>query len=250
MLNSREGCGQMIQLPNAPKSLKLIQPRRTLNDVILSDANRVTVRQIVREWKYSEKLSERGLTPRNVLMLQGPSGNGKTSLAEAMAGALGLPFAIVYYPEIIDSYRGQSLENIASVFAFCRTTPCVVFFDEADSVVQSRMAGARDSGAEDNRSINGLLMELDRVPPTSFIIFATNFRAHLDVALTRRLAVELELGPPENGQREQMIEAMQSRWPFIEDGPWIEAAKNAGSYSAIESLAMDAAREACLEGAA
>lgn len=247
-LYERQGSMQMIQLPSAPSGLLTIQPQRDLETVILSDDTRDAIRQIIQEWKHREALENHDLRARNVIMLSGPSGNGKTVLAEALAKAMSLPFAIVNYGDVIDSYLGGTAKALQNLFDFIRKTPALLFFDEADSLLMARRGGGeRGAGQENNRMVNAMLMQLDRMPSMSCVVFATNMRNDLDTAIARRLSVDLTLDAPRNGERQQMLKLLVKRWPFIQDGEWVTAAESAKSFAEIESIARDAARTHVLD---
>ncbi len=238
----------MVALPMAPDCLMALQPARTMASLILPADVRDTVTGVIQEWRGRDRLIEFGLTPRNVLLLHGPSGNGKTALAEAVAHALGMPLALAKYENMIDSHVGETGKKLAQAFEFARKVSCVLFLDEADSLVASRVAGTSGADREANRVTNSMLVELDRLAASSVVILATNLRGDLDAALSRRMSAELELKPPENGQRETMVRMMGDKWPMIRGGGWESRAMRVDSFAAIERLAMDFARAEILQG--
>ena len=83
-------------------------------------------------------MRSRSLEPRHRILLVGPPGNGKTSLAEAIAEALAVQFFVVRYDAIIGSFLGETATRLRRVFDYARTTPCVLFFDEFDAVGKER----------------------------------------------------------------------------------------------------------------
>ncbi|XP_054211578.1 peroxisome biogenesis factor 6 isoform X1 [Homo sapiens] len=124
---------------------------------------------------------------RSGLLLHGPPGTGKTLLAKAVATECSLTFLSVKGPELINMYVGQSEENVREVFARARAAaPCIIFFDELDSLVPSR-GRSGDSGGVMDRVVSQLLAELDGLHSTQdvFVIGATNRPDLLDPALLR-----------------------------------------------------------------
>src|SRR5699024_10533151 len=111
-----------------------------------------------------------GLDPRHRVMLVGPPGNGKTSLAEAIAEALAVPFFVIRYEALIGSYLGETANRLKCVFDYVRTTPCVVFFDEFDAVGKER--GDTHETGEIKRVVSSLLMHVDELPSYTVIIAA------------------------------------------------------------------------------
>ncbi|NXX52831.1 PEX6 factor, partial [Scopus umbretta] len=124
---------------------------------------------------------------RSGLLLYGPPGTGKTLLAKAVATTCAMTFLSVKGPELINMYVGQSEENVRNVFARARAAaPCIIFFDELDSLAPSR-GRSGDSGGVMDRVVSQLLAELDGLHSTRevFVIGATNRPDLLDSALLR-----------------------------------------------------------------
>uniref|UniRef100_A0A8C3DMA1 Peroxisomal ATPase PEX6 n=1 Tax=Corvus moneduloides TaxID=1196302 RepID=A0A8C3DMA1_CORMO len=124
---------------------------------------------------------------RSGLLLYGPPGTGKTLLAKAVATTCAMTFLSVKGPELINMYVGQSEENVRNVFARARAAaPCIIFFDELDSLAPSR-GRSGDSGGVMDRVVSQLLAELDGLHSSRevFVIGATNRPDLLDPALLR-----------------------------------------------------------------
>nr|XP_020664010.1 peroxisome biogenesis factor 6 [Pogona vitticeps] len=124
---------------------------------------------------------------RSGLLLYGPPGTGKTLLAKAVATECTMTFLSVKGPELINMYVGQSEENVREVFARARAaSPCIIFFDELDSLAPSR-GRSGDSGGVMDRVVSQLLAELDGLHSSRdvFVIGATNRPDLLDSALLR-----------------------------------------------------------------
>ncbi|GFS08952.1 peroxisome assembly factor 2 [Elysia marginata] len=124
---------------------------------------------------------------RSGVLLYGPPGTGKTLLAKAVATECSLNFLSVKGPELINMYVGQSEENVREVFKTARSaSPCVIFFDELDSLAPNR-GRSGDSGGVMDRIVSQLLAELDGLHQSHdvFVIGATNRPDLLDPALLR-----------------------------------------------------------------
>uniref|UniRef100_A0A3P8QJX2 Peroxisomal ATPase PEX6 n=1 Tax=Astatotilapia calliptera TaxID=8154 RepID=A0A3P8QJX2_ASTCA len=124
---------------------------------------------------------------RTGILLCGPPGTGKTLLAKAVATECSMTFLSVKGPELINMYVGQSEENIREVFHRARSAaPCVIFFDELDSLAPSR-GRSGDSGGVMDRFVSQLLAELDALHSSGgvFVIGATNRPDLLDQSLLR-----------------------------------------------------------------
>lgn len=121
------------------------------------------------------------------LLLYGPPGTGKTLLAKAVATEYQLHFLSIKGPEVLNMYVGQSERNVRQIFERARAAaPCIVFFDELDSLAPNRGCSG-DSGGVMDRVVSQLLAEMDGLDGASsiFIIGATNRPDLIDPALLR-----------------------------------------------------------------
>ncbi|TBU46999.1 AAA-domain-containing protein [Dichomitus squalens] len=131
-----------------------------------------------------------GLKQRSGVLLYGPPGTGKTLIAKAVATSCALNFFSVKGPELLNMYIGESEANVRRVFQRARDArPCVIFFDELDSVAPKR-GNHGDSGGVMDRIVSQLLAELDglsggQAGADVFVIGATNRPDLLDPALLR-----------------------------------------------------------------
>eukprot|EP01122_Echinamoeba_exundans_P011318 TRINITY_DN4451_c5_g1_i1.p1 TRINITY_DN4451_c5_g1~~TRINITY_DN4451_c5_g1_i1.p1 ORF type:complete len:1253 (-),score=251.64 TRINITY_DN4451_c5_g1_i1:282-4040(-) len=127
-----------------------------------------------------------GMRTRSGILLFGPPGTGKTLLAKAIATECNLNFISVKGPELINMYVGESEKNVRAVFQKARDArPCVIFFDELDSLAPNRGRNG-DSGGVMDRIVSQLLAELSAMTSGSsdvFVIGATNRPDLIDPAL-------------------------------------------------------------------
>ncbi|XP_058087306.1 peroxisomal ATPase PEX6 isoform X9 [Magnolia sinica] len=129
-----------------------------------------------------------GLRKRSGVLLYGPPGTGKTLLAKAVATECSLNFLSVKGPELINMYIGESEKNVRDIFQKARSArPCVIFFDELDSLAPARGASG-DSGGVMDRVVSQMLAEIDGLNESTqdlFIIGASNRPDLIDPALLR-----------------------------------------------------------------
>ena len=169
-------------------------PRRRLEDIVLPDITRQACRELIEEQHRASVLRAHSLEPRHRVLLIGPPGNGKTSLAEAIAESLAVPFIVVRYEAVIGSYLGETASRLKHIFDYARTTPCVLFFDEFDAIAKER--GDTHETGEIKRVVTSLLMQVDALPSYTVTVAATNHAELLDRAVWRRFQVRLELKAP------------------------------------------------------
>ena len=167
------------------------------------------------------ELISKGLQ-RSGLLLYGPPGCGKTLLAKAVATEFALNFFSVKGPELMNMYVGQSEQNIRDMFQKAReSSPCIVFFDELDSIAPNR-GRSGDSGGVMDRIVSQLLAELDGLQTSNdlFVIGATNRPDLLDSALLRpgRFDKMVYVGFPETkADRLNIIKSYTNKMRLLED---------------------------------
>ena len=186
------------------EALAEVTPKHQLDDIVLNKQTRQNVNQLIEEQRRAGLLRAHGVDPRHRIMLVGPPGNGKTSLAEAIAEALIVPFFIIRYEALIGSYLGETAQRLKHVFDFIRTTPCVIFFDEFDAVGKER--GDLHETGEIKRVVSSLLMHVDELPSYSVIIAASNHAELLDRAVWRRFQLRLTLPNPTSKELQTYFE--------------------------------------------
>ncbi len=171
-----------------------IEPKILFDDLVLPEKVKTLFKDFVEEQLRCDLLRSYGLEPRNRIMVIGPPGNGKTSIAEAIASSLMVPFLSVRYENIIASYLGETSTRLKNLFDYVRSQRCVLFFDEFDSIGKER--GDIHETGEIKRVVSTLLLQVDKLPSYVTIIAATNHPELLDRAVWRRFQIKATLIKP------------------------------------------------------
>ena len=221
-------------------------PERPLTNLFLAKAIRNACQELIEEQGRAEVLRAHGLEPRHRVLLVGPPGNGKTSLAESLAFELALPLFAVRYDAVVTSYLGETAQRLRRLFDFVRTEPCVLFFDEFDAIGKER--GDLPETGEIKRVVTTLLLQLDDLPSYCVLVAATNHPELLDRATWRRFEIKLELGRP---TEDQMTEYFAYRLREFDDksgytAKRLRSAVSPKSFSEAEDFFLDLHRRYAL----
>ncbi|CAF0823596.1 unnamed protein product [Adineta steineri] len=172
--------------------------------------------------EHPEKFLKFGMTPSRGVLFYGPPGCGKTLLAKAIANECQANFISVKGPELLTMWFGESEANVRDVFDKARqAAPCVLFFDELDSIAKARGGSAGDGGGAADRVINQILTEMDGMGAKKnvFIIGATNRPDIIDSAVLRpgRLDQLIYIPLPDEKSRMAILKSALRKSPVAKD---------------------------------
>jgi transitional endoplasmic reticulum ATPase len=172
--------------------------------------------------EHAEKFKKFGLEPSKGVLFYGPPGCGKTLLAKAIANECGANFISIKGPELLTMWFGESEANVRDLFDKARAAaPCILFFDELDSIAKARGSGFGGGGEAGDRVINQILTEIDGIGSKKavFVIGATNRPDILDSAITRpgRLDQLIYIPLPDQASRVSIFNSNLRRSPLAED---------------------------------
>ncbi len=202
--------GISTQASTAHKDLIFeINPERSLDSLVLSDRIRVQLQELIEEQHRIELLRAHNLRPRHRVLLAGPPGNGKTTLAEALATELMVPLIVVRYETLIGSYLGETSARLKNLLEYAKTQRCVLFFDEFETLGKER--GDTHETGEIKRVVSSLLLQMDALPDYVVVVAASNHPELLDRAVWRRFQLRIELSMPTRAQLTMYIESIGKR---------------------------------------
>ena len=196
------------------------------------------------EWplKYPDLFAQLNATPPKGLLLYGPPGTGKTLLAKAVAHESESNFISVKGPELLNKFVGESEKAVREVFRKARqASPCIIFFDEIDSVAPTRGSSMGDSHVTE-RVISQFLTEMDGLEELRnvIIIAATNRPDIIDSALLRpgRFDRLLFVPPPDLEARKQIFKIHTRKTPLADDVNLDELARKTDGYTGADIASL------------
>jgi ribosome biogenesis ATPase len=199
---------------------------------------------IVHAIEFPEKYLSLGITAAAGLLLYGPPGCGKTLLAKAVANESKANFIAVNGPELLNKYVGESEKAVRQVFQRARdSAPCIVFFDEIDSLCAKR---GQDNAATE-RVVNQFLTELSGFEDRRqvFVIAATNRPDIIDPAMLRpgRLDKLLFVALPDETDRASILRTLTKKTPLSPEVDFTLIAHQTQGYTGADlaSIVREAA---------
>lgn len=243
-LSNSSSTSNRIQLESKAENLITeITPQRKIDTLILPKDIVQICEQYIQEQYRVDLLRSYGLEPRNRILLVGAPGNGKTTLAEAIAESLMVPLFVVKYDSIIGAYLGETALRLRKLIDFASTRKCVLFFDEFETLGKER--GDTHETGEIKRVVSSLLLQIDDLPSHVTIIGATNHPELLDRAVWRRFQIRINLPMPTRASLSLWLEKFQQKHN-IKFGWAVEtiAKKLLGAnYSEVEEFGLSVLRQ-------
>ena len=212
------------------------------DSLILEPAIKAQLQQLQRVIEDPESVKQFGVEAPTGLLLAGPPGTGKTTVAKVLAAQAKASFYPISGADVISKWVGESERNIRQLFERARENrPSIVFIDEIDAI-----AGTRGDLQAHDSHVNQLLSEIDGIAGQRgvFVIGATNRPDQLDPALLRggRLSRTIVLGLPDEAARLAMLRLHTARMPTV--GVSLEELAretNGMSPADLKALAQEAA---------
>jgi SpoVK/Ycf46/Vps4 family AAA+-type ATPase len=184
-------------------------PDRGADMLVLPPAELAQVMQVAeaaRAWPRIEETWHLGRfgNPGVTALFTGDSGTGKTLAAEVIASSLGIALMVADLSQLVSKWIGETEKNLDSIFTEAEASSCVLFFDEADSIFGQRGKVERGTDRYANLEVGYLLQRLERYE--GLVILASNLRANLDQAFTRRFHHVVHFPRPKEPERRRLWE--------------------------------------------
>ena len=191
--------GGRVRRPGNLRLDALVLPEENLTEVgqlVSACRNRS---EVLSRWGFSQRLT----TGKAVTALfVGEPGTGKTFCGEILAAELGLTLLEVSIPDVLSKWVGETEKRVSDVFREARARQAVLLFDEADSLLASRIKVESSSDRYSNVQVNVLLQEIDRFE--GVLVLTTNLERNMDEALRRRILYKITFPFPDASLRAQL----------------------------------------------
>ncbi|VAI35063.1 unnamed protein product [Triticum turgidum subsp. durum] len=226
--------------PSALRETVVEVPNVNWNDIGGLDGVKRELQETVQyPVEHPEKFEKFGMSPSKGVLFYGPPGCGKTLLAKAIANECQANFISIKGPELLTMWFGESEANVREIFDKARqSAPCVLFFDELDSIATQRGGRVGDAGGAADRVLNQLLTEMDgmNAKKTVFIIGATNRPDIIDSALLRpgRLDQLIYIPLPDEASRHQIFKVCLRKSPVAKDADLGALARFTAGFSGAD----------------
>ncbi|GIU71284.1 MAG: AAA family ATPase [Candidatus Nitrosocaldaceae archaeon] len=224
-------------IPTAMREFYVETPKITYKDVGgMNNIKKTLKDNIITALNKPEKFEKMGITPPKGALLYGPPGCGKTMLAIATAKESNANTIIVKGPEILSKWVGESERAIRDIFRKAKnSSPCIIIFDELDSLARARSIDSEDSGASE-RVLSQLLTEMDSISSKVVVIGITNRPDLIDTSLLRpgRLDLILYVQPPEESDRLEILKILTKKMPLGKDVELGELARITKGYTGAD----------------
>lgn len=204
----------------------------------LEDVKEALTDNLIAAMKEPTKFTKMGIKPPKGALIYGPPGCGKTLIARALATESGANMILVKGPELLSKWVGESEKGIREIFRKAKAaSPCVVIFDELDSLVRSKSG----EGGVSETVLSQLLTEIEEgISSRVVVIGITNRPDVLDSSLLRtgRLDLVLYVAPPDERGRLEIIKILTAKMPLDKDVKLQEIAVATQNYSGADLAAL------------
>ncbi len=235
----RDGMKEII--PTAMREFYVEVARVRWSDVGgLYEAKRILHDNLITAIKEPESFTKMGIKPPRGALLYGPPGCGKTLIAKALATESNTNIIIVRGPEVLSKWVGESEKAIREIFRKAKaSSPCVVVFDELDSLARPRGGGDDISGNE--RVVSQLLTEIDDAGNSGVLVIGITNRPDLvDASLLRpgRFDLIVYISQPDDKSRQEILKIMTQHMPLEKDVDLTGLAQSTKNFTGADIAAL------------
>jgi transitional endoplasmic reticulum ATPase len=235
----KEGMKEIV--PTAMREFYVEVARVKWNDVGgLYEAKRTLHDNLITAIKDPDKFAKMGIRPPRGALLYGPPGTGKTLLAKSLATESNANIIVVRGPEVLSKWVGESEKAIREIFRKAKaSSPCIVVFDELDSLARPR--GQEEDMSGNERVLSQILTEMDDSGSAGVVVIGITNRPDLiDTSLLRpgRLDLIIYVGSPDEKSRQEILRIITQPMPLANDVDIASIAQSTKSFSGADLVAL------------
>jgi len=172
-------------------------------NIVLPKYTKIKVDNYIDSLKFRDEFIKKGINLPESLLLYGPPGCGKTSIAHYISSMTQLPIVTAKLDALVSSLLGNTAKNISKVFNYAKSKPCILFLDEFDAIAKAR--DDKHEVGELKRVVNSLLQNIDEFNKENILIAATNHENMLDPAIWRRFSTVINVPYPEDDEIVELL---------------------------------------------
>lgn len=184
--------------------VEISTPSIEVDKIVLNKHIKAEIQSFIGYYKKRDILLKAGIETPSSILLYGPPGCGKTTIAQYIASNMELPLVCARLDGMVSSLLGSTAKNIRKIFDFVSSRECILFLDEFDVIAKLR--DDKNELGELKRVVNSLIQNIDSLNGDTILIAATNHHEMLDPAIWRRFSKVLRLEKP---NREEIISLIQ-----------------------------------------
>jgi transitional endoplasmic reticulum ATPase len=235
----KEGMKEIV--PTAMREFYVEVARVKWNDVGgLYEAKRTLHDNLITAIRDPDKFVKMGIRPPRGALLYGPPGTGKTLLAKSLATESNANIIVVRGPEVLSKWVGESEKAIREIFRKAKaSSPCIVVFDELDSLARPR--GQEEDLSGNERVLSQILTEMDDSGSAGVVVVGITNRPDLiDTSLLRpgRLDLIIYVGSPDEKARQEILRIITQPMPLAKDVDLASIAQSTKSFSGADLVAL------------